>query len=84
MHPDYQGKGIGTMMVKYGIDAAERMGIDIFVLAFEMGVEIYRKLGFELLEQITLDDSEFGGAGVFHRYYFERKSGGSSALKVEE
>ena len=50
VYPNYQGKGIRTMLVKYGIEAAERIGIDIFVLAFKMGVKIYRKFGFELLE----------------------------------
>jgi len=53
---------------------ADQLGLDMYVLAFEGGFRIYKSLGFELLEHLELDDSIYGGAGVFHRYFLERKA----------
>ncbi|ETS84154.1 hypothetical protein PFICI_02179 [Pestalotiopsis fici W106-1] len=44
--PTYQGKGIGTLLTKWGMDQAEKDGRDVYLLASEAGASLYRKLGF--------------------------------------
>ncbi|KAK5656465.1 hypothetical protein OQA88_4848 [Cercophora sp. LCS_1] len=75
VHPDHKGKGIATLLVQHGVEAAERLGLDAFVLAFEAGLGIYKRNGFKLLRQLTLNDAVYGGKGDFTRYYLERKTG---------
>ncbi|KXH51148.1 acetyltransferase [Colletotrichum nymphaeae SA-01] len=41
VHPDNQGKGIGTALVKSGISQAKELGLDIFIHAMEAGVGLY-------------------------------------------
>lgn len=55
-----------------GIAQAEKMGVDIFVLAFKAGLGIYQRLGFKLLDQLVQDDSKYGGKGEYGTYFLER------------
>jgi predicted N-acetyltransferase YhbS len=74
VHPDHKGKGIGTLLVQHGVEVAERLGLGAFVLAFEAGLGIYKRTGFNLLRELTLNDAAYGGKGDFTRYYLERES----------
>ncbi|KAI5928538.1 hypothetical protein F4810DRAFT_644084 [Camillea tinctor] len=73
VHPDNGGRGIGTMLVESGIAQAERMGVDIFVLAYKAGLGVYFRLGFKLLEQLIQDDSKYGGQGEYGAYFLEKE-----------
>jgi len=49
VHPDYQGKGIGTLLVKELIREAERFGLGIVTVSFDAGREnFYQTCGFTL------------------------------------
>ncbi|KAJ5938246.1 hypothetical protein N7454_004588, partial [Penicillium verhagenii] len=63
VHPDNQRKGVGTALVKSGIEQADKMGLDIFVHAFTEGYELYKRMGFELIAELIKDDSAYGGSG---------------------
>ncbi|KAK6865362.1 hypothetical protein PG995_001890 [Apiospora arundinis] len=63
VHPDNQGKGIGTALVKSGLKQADKLGLDVFIQALEDGVNVYGRMGFEIQKEITQDDSMFGGTG---------------------
>lgn len=76
VHPDHRNKGIATSLVGKGVEIADQLGLDIYALCFEGGFRTCKKFGFEIIEQLELDDSIYGGAGVFHRYFIERKSFG--------
>ncbi|KAK6069838.1 acetyltransferase [Seiridium cupressi] len=44
--PDHQGKGIGTVLARWGIEQADKDGKDVFLIASSAGALLYRKLGF--------------------------------------
>ncbi|KAI0005821.1 hypothetical protein F4779DRAFT_633168 [Xylariaceae sp. FL0662B] len=68
--PKTKVKGsIGTALVQSGIHQAERMGLDIFTLAFKMGRGIYERLGFKEVERMIQDDSAYGGLGEYGAYF---------------
>ncbi|KAK1572847.1 acetyltransferase [Colletotrichum navitas] len=63
VHPDNQGKGIGTVLVESGMKQAEEMKLDIFVHAMKAGVGVYKRLGFSIEKEFSQDDTEYGGEG---------------------
>ncbi|KAJ9132359.1 Acyl-CoA N-acyltransferase [Pleurostoma richardsiae] len=71
VHPENKRKGIATALVEAGIAKARQLGLDILVTAFKQGFYVYRKLGFETLDQIIQDDSMYGGDGEYAVYFME-------------
>ena len=69
MHPDNQGKGIATMLVKSGMEQAKRLGLDIFILAFKPAFGIYERLGFRVERELVQDDTMYGGPGEYRVRY---------------
>ncbi|KAK7977956.1 GNAT family protein [Apiospora saccharicola] len=45
--PDYQRKGVGALLMSWGIDAAERLDLPIYVESTLPGRHFYRAMGFE-------------------------------------
>ena len=45
-HPDYQGRGAGSMLVKWGCDLADEHGVAAYVDASKAGAKLYQKFGF--------------------------------------
>ena len=81
VHPDNQGKGIGTALVESGMREAEKMGLDIFVLAFKAGVGVYKRLGFRIEQELIQDDSMYGGSGEYGIYYMIYEQSSKSAAR---
>ena len=48
---------------------AERLGVPIFVLAFDVSRGIYLRQGFREVEQLLQDDRPFGGSGNYNTYF---------------
>lgn len=72
VHPDNRNRGIASLLVEEGMRKIEELGYDTFVIAFEMGLHVYEKAGFELLDRIYIDDTDFGGDG--HWIYYLHKT----------
>ena len=49
-HSEHRRRGAGLMMMKWGLDKADALGLDAFVEATEAGYEMYKAAGF-----ITVD-----------------------------
>ncbi|KXJ97689.1 acyl-CoA N-acyltransferase [Microdochium bolleyi] len=71
VHPDFKGRGIASQLVASGITKAEEMGVRIFVHSLEASVRLYQRLGFQMLDHVTQDDSRFGGPGEYRSYILE-------------
>ncbi|KAI1871502.1 uncharacterized protein JN550_004496 [Neoarthrinium moseri] len=78
VHPENQGKGIATTLVESGMEQADMLGLDIFVLAFQAGRGVYKRLGFRIEQELVQDDSMYGGTGEYAVYFmiYEHKSSG--------
>lgn len=46
-HPDYQGHGIGTKLVMWGLEKAKREEWNVTLFPSPMGRRVYAKLGFK-------------------------------------
>ncbi|KAL4768457.1 hypothetical protein BDW60DRAFT_211001 [Aspergillus nidulans var. acristatus] len=69
VHPENQGKGIGTALVESGIQRAEKLRLPIFILAFRAGRGIYERLGFREVDRVIQDDTKYGGQGEYGAYF---------------
>lgn len=69
VHPENKGKRIGTALVASGIKYAERAGLPVFTLAFKAGRGVYARLGFQEVDRVIQDDSEYGGPGEYAAYF---------------
>lgn len=61
VHPDYQGKGLGSRLLKHGLDLADAEGRVVYIEATAAGYPVYAKLGFEEIDAIRVDLSKWGG-----------------------
>ncbi|KAI1773225.1 hypothetical protein F4818DRAFT_423664 [Hypoxylon cercidicola] len=59
VHPDYQGLGAGTALVKWGTDAADEQRIKAVVESSPAGRRVYEKCGFHTeIEEMRFDTGE--------------------------
>ena len=75
VHPSHRRRGIATMLVQKGIIEAEKLGLDMFVLAWKTGYGVYSRCGFEVLDQIFVDATEYGGNAEYGAFFMERVVG---------
>lgn len=53
-HPEYQRKGIGRLLVQWGIDVAEQLGLPIYLESTQGGIRLFEATGFKILSHETL------------------------------
>lgn len=56
-HPDYQRRGAGLMLLKWGCNLADECGVAAYVDASKAGAKLYEKCGF-------VDETEPGPSDV--------------------
>lgn len=49
MHPDYQRRGAGTRMMRWGMDLAAAEGVPVCLSASLAGLHMYHNLGFKAI-----------------------------------
>jgi GNAT superfamily N-acetyltransferase len=57
--PDHQGLGIGTRLLKYVCEAADRVGAYIWIHTSEEIQPLCTKLGFDVIEELPVNLDEF-------------------------
>ncbi|KAH8433008.1 GNAT family N-acetyltransferase [Aspergillus melleus] len=81
--PAHQGRGVGKVMLKYGLDELDRRGNGgkAYLESTAVGMPVYRKFGFAPLGAIEIPLAEFGieEGGVFTSVVM-----GRDAQKAEE
>ncbi len=65
VHPEYQRRGIGKMLLEDGLKEADRLGIQAVLGASKQGLGLYRKCGFTDFETMEIDLWKYdGGEGM--------------------
>ncbi|KAL7626862.1 hypothetical protein AAE478_003636 [Parahypoxylon ruwenzoriense] len=54
VHPEYQRRGIGRLLMQWGIDVAEKFGVPIYTESSQAGLGLYESVGFERLTHLSL------------------------------
>ena len=53
--PEYQGKGVGSALLKWGKDVCDDKGIFAWVHSSELAWRMYQKVGFEIIRTLDVD-----------------------------
>lgn len=61
MRPEYQRKGLGSRLVKWGVDRADELGLSAYTEASEQGLNLYLRYGFKEVDRVTVDLEPWGG-----------------------
>ncbi|ESZ90183.1 GNAT family acetyltransferase [Sclerotinia borealis F-4128] len=48
-------KGYGSMLMQWGMERAEKMGLEVIVESSEMGYSLYKEFGLRPIEKIAVD-----------------------------
>ena len=59
VNPIYQRKGVGSLLMQWGCDEADRNGLDSYILASPVGVQLYRRFGFESIGEVCVHGAKF-------------------------
>ncbi|KAF7900012.1 hypothetical protein EAF00_004348 [Botryotinia globosa] len=54
-YTNQRNKGYGSMLMQWGMERAERMGVEVVVEFSEMGYSLYKKFGLRSIEKIAVD-----------------------------
>ncbi|THV45955.1 hypothetical protein BGAL_0432g00020 [Botrytis galanthina] len=54
-YTNQRNKGYGSMLMQWGMERAERMGVEVVVESSEMGYSLYKKFGLRSIEKIAVD-----------------------------
>jgi len=49
-HPDHRGKGIASLVMRWGLERADSFGIDAYIEATMEGLSLYEKFGFNVID----------------------------------
>jgi GNAT superfamily N-acetyltransferase len=63
-HPKHQRRGAGSLLVQWGCEKADEMGLLCALTASEVGESVYAKNGFQVLHREVLDLTPYGIEGA--------------------
>lgn len=65
-HPDHHRRGAGGMLVQWGCEKADELGVEAFLEASPMGQPLYARYGFEPVKEVGLDLKKYGADEEFN------------------
>lgn len=61
------------MLMEVSLQQAVTMGLDVSVHAKKAGLGVYKRLGFELVDQVVIDESKYGGPDEYSAYFLMKR-----------
>jgi GNAT superfamily N-acetyltransferase len=59
--PKHQQRGIGALLMQWGIDIAEKLRVPIYLESTLAAVRLYEKIGFERIKESVVQKPEITG-----------------------
>jgi GNAT superfamily N-acetyltransferase len=59
-HPRHHRRGAGAMMVKYGVDLADELGIEAYHESSVEGRALYERFGYKVLKAVEFPMADYG------------------------
>jgi len=77
--PDYQRRGLGSMLLRHGLAMADADSKKTYVEATELGYPVYLKLGWKEVDRLELDLKKWGQEKPGYHWIMVREPGGERA-----
>ena len=61
------------MLVKSGLDIADRYGLRTYVMSEPAGLKVYLNHGFKLVETVSVDYPQYGGTEPLVEHFLVRE-----------
>ncbi|KAH7141744.1 hypothetical protein EDB81DRAFT_797567 [Dactylonectria macrodidyma] len=75
VRPDHHRRGVGSMLVQSGVEVANSLGLDIYLVAMgRNALGMYLKAGFEILDENTQDLSPYGANEAYYTFYLVKRA----------
>jgi GNAT superfamily N-acetyltransferase len=75
-HPDHHRRGCGSILLKWGIEKADALGLPMYLSTSVAGKPLYERHGFELVREFVWDRRPWGGEGLDWHGAMVRKAKG--------
>ncbi|TVY90802.1 hypothetical protein LAWI1_G005159 [Lachnellula willkommii] len=72
-YPAQRRKGYGSLLMEWGMDIAERMGVEVLVEASDQGIHLYKKFGIRTIDKIAVDSLIDNPSNTWRRYESDLK-----------
>jgi GNAT superfamily N-acetyltransferase len=73
-HPEHERRGAGSMLVEWGVEVADQLGLETYLNTSVRGRPLYERFGFKLVRETLWDRTRWGGEGVDWHGHMVRKS----------
>ena len=70
--PSHRGKGIGNLLMSWGMQKAEELDYQVWMEATEMGRGLYKKFGFRVLFKLAFDSYKENPSATWLKLQEER------------
>ena len=74
VHPNWQRKGVGSMLVKKFLESVDADNAKCYVHASRIGKSLYEKFGFKTMGVVTVDLKEFGDYEPYTTWDMQREA----------
>ena len=84
VHPSHQRLGLGSMLIRPGLEAADKAGANTFIEASPSGLPLYLRHGWEPVDEIVIDMRPHGGHEIARQKSLMREAkAGNKEGKVD-
>lgn len=63
-HPDHHRRGAGSLLIQWGVDEMDRLGLIGYLEGSMAGRPLYERFGFLGARELVWDSRPFGGTGI--------------------
>jgi ribosomal protein S18 acetylase RimI-like enzyme len=74
VHPNWQRKGVGSMLVKKFLESVDADYAKCYVHASRVGKSLYENFGFNMMGAVTVDMREFGDYEPYTTWDMQREA----------
>lgn len=80
IEPKFHRKGVGSLLMRHGLEKADAMGLPVYVAAGTDGKALYERFGFEVTGGLGVDCREYGGRSSGEHWSMLRPARVSGAM----
>lgn len=78
--PEFQGRGVGSLLIRDGFAVADEHNLPVWLEASPRGYRVYKKLGFQDVEEFEMDLTKYGGKTIDRSVGMIRPVGGAATV----